>query len=439
MNALKYCFDYVVNTGVKPGLSTYEQGLVKLTNKASLVIILIVNLIFVPLTLYNQHTPSILFFNSLFFPLTLIFNKLGYYKLARHALLIILYSMLLVISIVRGRESGILFVLIPTILLFFIFFYGHKSLYAHLVLSLVISSFTLIYTDLHLPVQPYSREIVSSVFAINLLISLSLAAIFINFIFNLNRRYQKELLELNSTKNKILGIIGHDLRSPINSLKGLLHLLSNKNINQEEFRQLTSHLYRNTELLSYSLDNLLQWSVSQMKGFHPIPLSFNIFEMIENECKLFTEAARLKNIKLSNQVAPDTYAYADPNNITLVVRNLLNNAIKFTPEGGEVSISTEVQGGKLFIHIADTGVGMDAAQLSRLFGSFKPINSRGTRGEAGTGLGLMLCKDMVTYNKGKIWVKSEKEKGSTFSFSLPAVPNSPTHQLNGQESKEQQV
>ena len=436
MNALKYCFDYVVKTGVKPKLSTYEQGLIKLTNKAALVIILIVNLIFVPLALYNQHTPSVLFFNSLFFPLTLIFNKLGFYKLARHALLIILYSMLLIISVVRGRESGILFVLIPTILLFFIFFYGHKSLYVHLVLSLIISSFTLIYTDLHLPVQPYSREIVSSVFAINLLISLSLAAIFINFIFNLNRRYQVELLELNSTKNKILGIIGHDLRSPINSLKGLLQLLSNKNINQEEFRQLTGHLYRNTEHLSYSLDNLLQWSVSQMKGFQPSPLSFNLFELIENECKLFAEAARLKSISLQNHVAPDTYAYADPHNITLVVRNLLNNAIKFTPEDGEVSIKSEVQKDQLTIHVADSGVGMDATQLNRLFGSFRPINSRGTKGEAGTGLGLMLCKDMLTYNKGKIWVRSEKDKGSTFSFSLPSAPVPPANQLSGQQSKE---
>lgn len=439
MNAFRYCFDYVVKTGVKPKLSTFEKGLVKLTNKASLVIILIVNLIFVPLALYSQNALSILFFNALFFPLTLIFNKIGYYQLARHSLLTLLYSMLLTISVIRGRESGILFILIPTILLSFIFFYGHKSLYIHLILSLIISSFTLLYTDLHLPVQPYSREIVSSVFAINLLISLSLTAIFIHFIFNLNQLYQKELLELNSTKNRILSIIGHDLRSPLNSIKGLLHLLSKKNIGQEEFRQLTGHLHRNTEQLSYSLDNLLQWSVSQMKGFHPNPLSFNIQEMIENECQLFAETARLKNIRLQNNVSQGTYARADPNNITLVVRNLLNNSIKFTPEGGLVTIEAESNEKELSIHFTDTGIGISPDQLSRLFGSFKPSNSKGTKGEAGTGLGLMLCKDMVTWNKGKIWVRSDKNKGSTFSFTLPTAQGPPQNLPKDRRNQEQQA
>ena len=170
-----------------------------------------VSFIFVPIRiLSSQYTIPILFLFALLFPLTLLFNYWKKYLLARHYLIALLYSMLLVISVFRGIESGVLFVVIPTVLLSYIFFYPHKSLYFHLALTLLFTVVILVYAHRTHPILPHSREVLSKVYAIYLLISLSLTAVFINFIFTLNRRYQQELLSLNQTKNKLLSIIGHD-------------------------------------------------------------------------------------------------------------------------------------------------------------------------------------------------------------------------------------
>lgn len=410
----------LVAIGVHEKLTTLEQGLVKLTNKAALTILLVVSFVFVPVRILSgQYSHPILFLFALLFSFTLLFNYRKKFVLARHYLIALLYSMLLVVSVLRGIESGILFIVIPTVLLAYIFFYPYKSLYFHLALTLLFTSFILVYAHRTQPILPHPAEMLSKLYAIYLLISLSLSAVFVNFIFTLNRRYQQELLSLNQTKNKLLGIIGHDLRSPLNSLKGLLHLVNYQNLSQEEFHGLIKQLSRSTENLSYSLDNLLEWAVSQLKGISPSPAPFRLRQVSEQECSLLEEVAKQKDIHILNRIPEEITAYADINHIGLVIRNLLNNAIKFTPKGGRVSLEARQEKQQVVVRISDTGIGMDKAFASRIFSRENPELSRGTSGESGLGLGLMLCKEMISYNKGKIWARSETGKGSTFTFSLP--------------------
>jgi signal transduction histidine kinase len=410
----------IVGLGVTEKLTTLEQGLIKLTNKAALSIILVVGLVFMPIRVLSSHyTIPILFLFAILFTFTLALNYWQKYVLARHYLIGMLYAMLLVISVFRGIESGILFVVIPMMLLSYIFFYPSKILYFHLVLTLLFTSFILWYAHQTEPILPHSRQILSKIYAVYLLISLSLTAVYINFVFNLHRRYQEELVSLNQTKNKLLSIIGHDLRSPLNSLKGLLNLIQHRNLSQEEFNRFTAQLSNNTESLSYTLDNLLQWAVSQMKGFSPAPVNFELRELSEQEYSLLAEAAKQKKLTIENKIPAEYSAHADVNHIGLVIRNLLNNAIKFTPQGGRITLEAEQQQEEIVVRIRDTGPGIDEALVSQLFGSQKHEINRGKDKESGTGLGLMLCREMVGYNKGRIWVWSKKDRGSTFSFTLP--------------------
>lgn len=413
----------IIDLGVTEKLTTLEQGLIKLTNKAALSIILVVILVFVPVrVLSSYYTIPILLLFAVLFTFTLALNYWQKYALARHYLVGMLYTMLLVISVFRGIESGVLFVIIPTVLLSYIFFHPGKSLHFHLALTLLFTSFILWYAHQSEPLLPHSRQMLSKIYAVYLLISLALTAVYINFILNLNRRYQKELVGLNQTKNKLLSIIGHDLRSPLNSLKGLLNLIQHKSLSQEEFTRFTTQLSHNTESLSYTLDNLLLWAVSQMEGFSPAPINFGLRQLSEQEYKLLAETAKQKKISIENKIPAELSAHADVNHIGLVIRNLLNNAIKFTPEGGRVTLEAEQQQEKLVVRISDTGPGIDETLILQLFGNQKPEINRGKNKESGTGLGLMLCREMIDYNKGEIWVWSKKGQGSIFSFTLP-LPN----------------
>lgn len=420
LETIKNAVKTLVAIGVHEKLTTLEQGLVKLTNKAALTILLVVSFVFVPMRILTaQYSSPILILFAFLFSLTLLFNYRKKFLLARHYLIALLYIMLLVVSVLRGIESGILFILIPTVLLAYIFFYPFRSLYFHLVLILAFTTFILIYGHGNQPILPHPAGMLSKVYAIYLLISLALSAVFVDFIFTLNRRYQQELLSLNQTKNKLLGIIGHDLRSPLNSLKGLLQLVNYQNLSQEEFHGLIKQLSRSTENLSYSLDNLLEWAVTQLKGITASPAPFRLRQVSEQECSLLEEGAKQKDIRILNRIPEEITAYADINHIGLVIRNLLNNAIKFTPKGGRIILEARPEAQQVVVRISDTGIGMEKALATRIFNRENPEFSRGTGGESGLGLGLMLCKEMIIHNKGKIWARSEKGKGSTFTFSLP--------------------
>lgn len=228
------------------------------------------------------------------------------------------------------------------------------------------------------------------------------------------------LARLNVTKDKLFSIISHDLRGPLNSLTGLLELSEKGYLNEEEFKKYVSELSKNTNRTKELLDNLLYWSSSQLKKQDAQPVYFNIRTAIDSVVLLYEKQAIAKNIKI---VRPDTdqEVWADPNMINLVLRNLFSNAIKFSKAGGSVTIGYQSQEQYLHCFLKDEGVGISKDLSDKLF-SGEMITTRGTGNEIGTGLGLQLCIDFIQRNRGRFWVDSEPNKGSTFWFTLPLAP-----------------
>lgn len=237
----------------------------------------------------------------------------------------------------------------------------------------------------------------------------------------INRQIEQQnaqLNELNQTKNHLLSIIGHDMRSPLVNLSALLSLIRQHNLDPTDRERFLADLNIAVDSLSGTLDNLLNWASSQMEGFQTNPVQIDLDHIVTGKITLWKNAAQTKNITVHHRVQ-GLNAFADVDQVRTILRNLLGNAIKFTRAGGDVRITYREHAGMVGIVIADTGVGMTAEKLQELF-AFKPgRQTRGTENEKGSGLGLMITKQFVDRNNGKIKVESEPGKGTTFTVWLP--------------------
>lgn len=231
-----------------------------------------------------------------------------------------------------------------------------------------------------------------------------------------------QLQNLNATKDKFFSIISHDLKGPLNSLTSFSGLLINhtESLSKEEIQMLAKDLDKSVKNLFALLENLLEWSRSQTGNIDLKPEVFDITTMVESNKELLQSQAQGKQIALISNLETGLQVKADKNSVSTVIRNLISNAIKFTPPGGTVSIDVEQREHQVILSVRDTGVGMSADVMDKLFRIDVKHSTKGTADEKGTGLGLILCKDFIEKNGGKIWVKSEINSGSTFSFTLPS-------------------
>ncbi len=229
------------------------------------------------------------------------------------------------------------------------------------------------------------------------------------------------LQDLNATKDKFFSIISHDLKGPLNSLTSFSGLLINHtdSLSKDEIKMLAKDLDKSLKNLFALLENLLEWSRSQTGKIEFKPEAFDIHTLLEQNKDLLTTQAQNKKITLENGSTPEQMIYAHRNSINTVVRNLIANAIKFTPEGGKITVSSQSQADSVVVSIADTGVGMSKDVMNKLFRIDTKHTTKGTADEKGTGLGLILCKEFVEKNGGHIWVESEEGKGSVFRFTVP--------------------
>lgn len=244
---------------------------------------------------------------------------------------------------------------------------------------------------------------------------------------NLKLQHQKTILEVREkeleenidTKNKLFSIIGHDLRGPIGALQTLLKMYKNDDIGKTDFWDFIPKLRDDIDHISFTLNNLLSWGYTQMNGAVTKPAVVPLENLVHENVKLLAEVADGKSIKIVNEIPEQTLAWVDTNQVDIVIRNLISNALKFTPENGLVVISCTDQGKEWEISVRDSGVGMDKITSEKIFQKNSNITTYGTNNEKGTGLGLSLCKEMVMKNNGRIWVESSLRKGSTFYFTLP--------------------
>lgn len=230
-----------------------------------------------------------------------------------------------------------------------------------------------------------------------------------------------ELRAINETKDKMFSIIGHDLRGPIGAFQGLLQLLKNQEIKPSEFLQFIPKLRMDIDNISFTLNNLLSWGQTQMNGTVTQPSAVSIDHLVKDNMNLLSEIAGKKSIKMVSRLAENTLAWSDADQMDIVIRNLLSNALKFTPKNGVITIDADEKKEHWVVSIKDTGVGMDKETQDKIFAQNSNVTTYGTDNEKGTGLGLSLCKEMVENNKGEIWVESVLRKGSCFFFSVPKV------------------
>jgi signal transduction histidine kinase len=241
---------------------------------------------------------------------------------------------------------------------------------------------------------------------------------------HLELKFSREALkELNATKDKFFSIIAHDLKDPLSFLLLSADSLYNQydSFDETKRKDYIHRFYNNSQQISELLENLLVWALSQSGSIEIKPGKIDIGTLVTESIDLLKGNAQKKNIALSSQIGPGTFAFADKNMIRTVLRNLISNAVKFTPPGGEVKVnaSTSTKGDWLEISVSDTGVGINTQDITGLFRIDVKKSTRGTAKEKGTGLGLILCKEFVEKNNGSIKVTSTPGKGSCFTFTLP--------------------
>ncbi|MES2419129.1 MAG: tetratricopeptide repeat-containing sensor histidine kinase [Bacteroidota bacterium] len=227
-----------------------------------------------------------------------------------------------------------------------------------------------------------------------------------------------ELEKLNKVKNKFFSIVSHDLRSPMTTLKTLFELYHKGDLTEKELNGLLIRLEDTIYTTATFLDNLLEWSKSQLEGMVVNSSAVEIHHIVEENIKLMDSQIKLKALKVENKILPDIMVFADPNMINIVVRNILSNAIKFCNTNDQVTFNAQLNNGKVVCSISDSGPGISDKDKENLFNLAHTI-STGTSGEKGYHIGLILCKDMILQNNGDIRVESELGKGTTFYITLP--------------------
>jgi signal transduction histidine kinase len=228
---------------------------------------------------------------------------------------------------------------------------------------------------------------------------------------------KSKLEELNNTKDKFFSIVAHDLKSPLFSLKSFSVLLTNHfdKLNKDEILTMSKKLGDSVDTTIRMADNLITWASVQMNEYQYNEETINLSEIASNTCELFSQVATEKEIKLVNSTDNALSIIGDKNQVEFIIRNLVNNAVKFTNKGGVVELKAETTAdGLVKMSIADTGVGIHADRKNRLFAVGKKKSTVGTAGEKGTGLGLMLSYDFMKLNGGNIEIDSVYGKGTTF-------------------------
>jgi PAS domain S-box-containing protein len=234
-----------------------------------------------------------------------------------------------------------------------------------------------------------------------------------------------QLQELNASKDKFFSIISHDLKNQFGTLLGFGELVieNYEGYTAEKIKSLVGKMFGSAQKLYALLENLLTWSRIQRGVMKCQPAAIDMYPIAFENVELFTSQAERKQVHLKNTVTKGAVIYADYSMIDTVVRNLLSNALKFTSAGGSITVSAVDHDERYrSISIADTGVGIPEKVLPKLLRIDAHHTTAGTAGEKGTGLGLILCKDLVEKNGGSMWIESEVGKGTTFTFTLPKEP-----------------
>ena len=232
---------------------------------------------------------------------------------------------------------------------------------------------------------------------------------------------ETKLRQLNVDKDRFISIIGHDLRNPFNNLLGLTEVLTEDihKLNKDEVENIANDINKSARTTYNLLDDILMWARTQQGNIPFKPQNLNFKDICKETLEILTPNANTKNITINCYSEDHINVFADNEMLRTILRNLLTNAIKFTNSGGKITINAELNSGNVTISVSDNGVGIPPENMAKLYDISEVLTTKGTSGETGTGLGLLLCKEFVEKHGGKIWVESEVGKGSIFYFTIP--------------------
>lgn len=252
---------------------------------------------------------------------------------------------------------------------------------------------------------------------------IALITMYIQNNYNTEKELAKSRLvaleETNDTKNKLFSIVAHDLRAPLASIENYLSVLSKVDLSTEEKKTIEQSLLSSTKQTSEMLQNLLYWSKDQMLGISVNLNAINLLDTLNHTIALQQTIALEKNIDLQHSIDPNLKVVADPDMLQLIVRNLLNNAVKFSLPGGEIRLMADLEANQCVIKISDNGIGINVGEGKDIF-SVKHRGNYGTQKEKGVGLGLVLAKNYIELQRGQIWYQNNPNGGTTFFISLPS-------------------
>lgn len=355
----------------------------------------------------NSSVQLFTFFSNLFIPINYFFNA----GIAGPTLLLSLLSVVFTVA-VMPRRRALTWITFSVISMFIIFYIDYANP------ELILNSYpdrAGLFMDL---LSSYLATIVCIIVVLSYLIksqqSENLKAIEASI----------ALREANDSKTKLLSILSHDLRSPLNSIQGFLEILIDFDLEEDERKAIKAKLLKETKGTQDMLFNLLTWTKSQMDGGVKVNLvAVNLHQIIESCIDVQRTAALEKAITINNKVDAEVFVKADVDMLKLVIRNLLNNAIKFTNTGGEIATSSEVSSVTGTLIIKDNGIGIEENKAARIF-TMNSESTYGTNNEKGVGLGLLLCKEFTELQDGKITVATSPKTGTAFSLHFPLIPKS---------------
>ena len=256
------------------------------------------------------------------------------------------------------------------------------------------------------------QQRITALLLLMLVISIGLL-VYARQIVQKRKNINKELQKISQTKNKLFSIIGHDLKSPIETLKELLDLYGSDELSSEDISKALPRLKQNVDQSAFTLNNLLFWANSQMNGLKGKPERVNLFQEFKSVCYLFQETQGKKKIKLLNSIEKEHNIFVDKNHLSIILRNLCSNAYKFTPNGGQIVVKSKEVGNLIEFSIYDNGSGIDSKTLKAIE-SNTPIDPKaGTESEKGTGLGLLISKSLAAFNNGKLEIETALGTGTS--------------------------
>jgi signal transduction histidine kinase len=245
----------------------------------------------------------------------------------------------------------------------------------------------------------------------------------VNLRTNELRETNENLIKLNKEKNKIFSIIGHDLRSPLASLIMMLELFNSTDLTEDELKEMVKITKSQLISLNGSIENLFAWAQSQMEGLTTNPNYFELDKLVLEKINLLKLSSEKKNINIKVEIEKDFNVYLDRNHLGVVFQNVINNAIKFTRKNGLITISAHLDDKYATIKITDNGIGIDKELLEKLNSMQQIQSSKGTEGEKGTGLGLLLCRELIEKNNGTLKIESIKNEGTSIILNVPLNQN----------------